>query len=209
MSQASNIRHFLVQQVKDHPHNLVAITAQHFAVSRTTVLRHIQTLVASGKLIKTGTTKQITYMLANAMKQTLTFTLDPAFDEFEIFTQHIAPAIKQYVNTACFDIVEYTVTEILNNAKDHSRGQTVQFTFKIGSEYLSCSCQDNGIGVFENLQQALGFLNVRDTLLQLSKGKLTSDTKNHTVKACFLLVALLTSLICLRIISVFKGQHSE
>jgi hypothetical protein len=185
MTQAEKIRHFLIKQAQRHPHDLVAFTAERFAVSRTTVLRHIRTLVDAGELIKTGTTKQVSYALADALEQVFTFNLDDMLDEFTLFSTYIAPVIKPLVNANCYDICEYTVTEIVNNAKDHSRGKSLKLSLDIGQDAVNFSCQDDGVGVFVNLQQALGFEDVRDTLLQLSKGKLTSDAVNHTGEGLF------------------------
>jgi hypothetical protein len=185
MSQAEEIRQFLLKQVVSHPHDLVVVTASHFSVSRTTVLRHIQTLVNSGVLLKSGTTKQTIYGLGGALSQSFIFPLEASFDEFDVFRNHVAPVIKQHINQACFDICEYTLTEILNNAKDHSRGKTVKLTFNIDKDTVSFSCVDNGIGVFANLQEGLGIADPRDAMLQLGKGKLTTDTVNHTGEGLF------------------------
>ena len=185
MNQAESIRKFLIKHVSKHPNDLVSFTAEKFAVSRTTVLRHIKTLIDSGKLIKTGSTKQIIYILPEALEQKFSFNLDLSFDEYKLFDKHIATTIKKHVNTKCFDICEYCITEILNNAKDHSRSKTVKLTFKIDNDNIFFSCQDNGVGVFQNLKQALGFSETRETMLELSKGKLTSDPANHTGEGLF------------------------
>ena len=185
MNQAEKIRQFIIKSIKKHPTDIVTVTAECFSVSRTTVLRHIQTLVNQGKVIKTGTTKQIYYTPASALNQSFTFTLNNAFAEYPLFDEYASPIIQKYGNTFCFDICEYILTEILNNAKDHSRGKTVKLSFSIDDKNMHFVCKDNGVGVFLNLQQALGFPDTRTTMLELSKGKLTSDTANHTGEGLF------------------------
>ena len=50
---------------------------------------------------------------------------------------------------------------------------------------------DNGVGVFQKLQRAFNFQDMREGILNLSKGKFTTDSKNHTGEGIFLLHARL------------------
>jgi STAS-like domain of unknown function (DUF4325) len=44
---------------------------------------------------------------------------------------------------------------------------------------------DNGIGIFKKIQTEMGLLDERHAILELSKGKLTTDPKNHTGEGIF------------------------
>ena len=44
---------------------------------------------------------------------------------------------------------------------------------------------DDGVGIFKKIQNALGLLDERHAVLELAKGKLTTDPKNHTGEGIF------------------------
>jgi len=44
---------------------------------------------------------------------------------------------------------------------------------------------DNGIGIFKKIQKALHLDSIKESILHLSKGKFTTDPKNHTGEGIF------------------------
>ena len=62
-NQAEEIRAYLLDKIPVHPKNIVAKSSKAFACSRTTVHRHLNRLLRDGKIIKSGTTRQIKYFL--------------------------------------------------------------------------------------------------------------------------------------------------
>ena len=61
----------------------------------------------------------------------------------------------------------------------------MKLALEIDEKNIHISCHDNGIGIFKNLQQYFYFLDARTTLLELSKGELTSDPVNHIGEGLF------------------------
>jgi len=72
-NQAKQIQTFLLENVDKHPKSIVAVTAEEFDVSRTTVHRHLQKLIKENKIIKTGTTRQAHYCLTSSQKKNVYF----------------------------------------------------------------------------------------------------------------------------------------
>ena len=62
-NQAEEIRSYLLAKIPVHSKNIVAKAATAFACSRTTVHRHLNRLLRDGKIIKSGTTRQVQYFL--------------------------------------------------------------------------------------------------------------------------------------------------
>ena len=52
MHRTDKIKNFIKKHIVNTPSNIVAMTASHFSVSRTTVLRHMQSLIDQGEIIK-------------------------------------------------------------------------------------------------------------------------------------------------------------
>ena len=106
MHRTDKIKNFIKKHVVNSPSNIVAMTTSHFSVSRTTVLRHMQTLIDQGEIIKTGTTKQVCYTQPDTLNQLFTFNLNNTFDESIIFNQYLKNPITKYSSKACLDLCE-------------------------------------------------------------------------------------------------------
>lgn len=184
-NQSEKIRQYLIKHIPNHPQDIVSHTMQHFGVSRTTVLRHINYLINQNKVSKTGNTKQISYSLISSLEKQFSINLSEQFDEFDFFSEHLSDILKKQVNTNTYEICEYVITEMLNNAKDHSRGSSAKLNAWFDKDTFYCTISDNGLGAFKTLQGPLKLSDIRDIIFELSKGKLTRDPSNHTGEGLF------------------------
>ncbi len=179
-----NITNFLIKETSKHSKDIVTYAAQQLSVSRMTIYRHLQKLIANNKIIQTGKKKGTQYFLKSASHKQLTFEITKSLGEFDVWTQHYSDQLaKLPINV--FNICEYGFLEIFNNAIDHSEGKriTVQTTWKEASIEIIIS--DDGIGVFQKLQNKFKFDDKREGILNLSKGKLTTDPDNHSGEGIF------------------------
>ena len=83
------------------------------------------------------------------------------------------------------DIVHHGFTEMLNNAHDHSCGNFVTVSIEKNAKELSMMVGDDGIGIFEKIRSELNLPDKRLAMLELSKGKLTTDSANHSGEGIF------------------------
>lgn len=183
-NQAKQIQTFLLSNVDRHPQSIVAVTAEHFSVSRTTVHRHLRRLIKENQLIKTGTTRQVHYYLTSSQRKTFTFDINNSLDEFDIFTNYISNNLTN-LSKNIYGIFEYGFTELFNNAIDHSLGTKITVKTQWEFDNISISISDNGIGIFRKISDALNLPDIRESVLQLIKGKLTTDPLNHTGEGIF------------------------
>ncbi len=74
---------------------------------------------------------------------------------------------------------------MINNVMDHSEAEDVTVT--IEQDYLNTSViiEDRGIGIFNKIQKHFGFETVTDAICELFKGKLTTDSANHSGEGIF------------------------
>jgi len=70
------------------------------------------------------------------------------------------------------------------------------------------SIADDGVGIFKKIQEALGLLDERHAILELSKGKLTTDPDKHTGEGIFFASRMVDSFDILSGGSFFH-THSE
>lgn len=82
-------------------------------------------------------------------------------------------------------IAAYAVTEILNNAIEHSGSRTVDVGVQSGPEGVTFSVDDRGFGAFETVRSKLGLETALDALGEITKGKTTTMPGQHTGEGLF------------------------
>ena len=83
------------------------------------------------------------------------------------------------------EICEYGITEMVNNVLDHSQSKDFSILVSIYGITLEFTISDNGIGIFKNIQNFFKINDIRQALLELFKGKFTTDPANHTGEGIF------------------------
>lgn len=83
------------------------------------------------------------------------------------------------------DLAFYCFTEMVNNATDHSGGTSVELSIEQTASTTTLSIRDDGIGIFKKIATALNLEDLRFALLELAKGKLTTDPERHSGEGIF------------------------
>jgi len=178
------VREFLIRNIDAHPHDIVSITAEKFGCSRQAVHEHIKRLTAQGAVERTGSRKKPTYRLAQLESRTWTFELKPGLSEGDIWERDILPELEALPKNV-LGIWSYALTEMINNAIDHSGGKMLVITLERTAARTALTVYDDGIGIFRKIQNELDLVDERLAILELSKGKLTTDPANHTGQGIF------------------------
>lgn len=155
--------------------------ADQFQVSRVTAANSLRKLVNDGWLESSGGTRP-TYRLGRNREIAETFSL-PGVDEHIVWEHKFRPWFDLPQNV--LGIAHHGFTEMLNNANDHSGGQFVTVLMRLYEGNLVVAVLDNGIGIFEKIAQAMDLPDRRLAILELSKGKFTTDPANHSGEGIF------------------------
>jgi hypothetical protein len=146
--------------------------------------KHLQRLVKEGSLKEDGKTRKRTYKLAPVSEWRKTYDITPELEEHILWEKDIAPVLGELPENV-MDIWHYGFTEMLNNAKDHSGGTQLIVQISKTAVNTIMWIVDNGVGIFKKIQQALSLPDPRYAVLELSKGKLTTDPSRHTGEGIF------------------------
>ncbi len=182
--RGENVRKFLLEHVGKHPHDISTIAAKHFGVTRQAINKHLRRLVQEKSLTESGETRKRTYKLAPLVEWRHVYQITPEFEEHVVWEKDLSPALGQLPENV-MDIWRYGLTELLNNAKDHSDGTVVFVGITKTAVDTRTQISDNGVGIFRKIQQALNLPDQRHAVLELSKGKLTTDPAGHTGEGVF------------------------
>jgi anti-sigma regulatory factor (Ser/Thr protein kinase) len=182
--RGAEIRQFILEHVEEHPGDIVALTAQTFEISRQAVHRHIQGL-REEKLLEThGTTRNRRYRLRPLATFAKSYPLDTTLEEDRIWRSDIRPLLGDVPDNVR-TIWQHGFTEIVNNAIEHSAGQSVGVSVDKTAITTQMMISDDGEGIFKKIQRELGLQNEHDAVLELAKGKLTTDPAHHTGEGIF------------------------
>lgn len=180
---ADALRQWATQAVAAHAEDFTAALAAQFNVSRMAANGAVRQLETEGFVLRlrAGTRPRF----AAGPSRLLQGGTDlPGVDESLLWEQSLRPWLDG-VPVAVLNIAHYGLTELVNNANDHSGGRQLQWRVALTPAALHLWLDDDGVGVFERVRAALGLADLRLALLELSKGKVTTDPSRHTGEGLF------------------------
>jgi len=181
---SQKIQEFILNKLEKHPKDIVRIAMSKFTMTRPGVHRHLKKLIIEGKILKSGGTRDAQYFIATKKRRYWKFKSNDNLDENLIWKDTIAPYL-QGAPKNIYDICEYGISEMLNNAIDHSEGKNITVGYERKSNNLNVQIFDDGIGIFEKIRKHFNLEDHREAIFELSKGKLTTDPSNHSGEGIF------------------------
>lgn len=183
-ARGEDIRRYILEHVEKHPNDISKVTAEHFGITRQGVNKHLQKLRSENALAESGKTRNRAYKLAPLLEWSVSYKITPDLAEDLVWRETIRPVIYPLPDNVS-DIWHYGFTEMLNNAIDHSGGSQIQVRIRKNAVSTEMLLMDDGIGIFKKIQTEMSLLDERHAILELSKGKLTTDPNNHTGEGIF------------------------
>lgn len=182
--RGENVRRFILEHVEKHPADISRVTSDHFGITRQAVNVHLHKLMAERALTEAGKTRNRTYKLCPLVEWREHYPITPELAEDVIWRNDISIVLGQMPDNV-MNIWHYGFTEMFNNAMDHSGSADINVNIKTTAASTEMVIWDNGIGIFKKIQSELNLLDERHAILELSKGKLTTDPDNHTGEGIF------------------------
>lgn len=182
--RGENIRQFILDNVEHNPKDVASLTSRAYDISRQAVNKHIKRLVEQNALLERGATRNKHYILHPLVKWEHIYTLNDTLAEDTVWRGDIFDFINDLPDNV-IDIWQYGFTEILNNAIDHSSGTQVHIQVTKTATSTEIVIYDDGEGIFKKIQRELDLSDERHSVLELAKGKLTTDPDNHTGEGIF------------------------
>jgi hypothetical protein len=183
-ARGEDIRRFILEHVEKHPNDVARLTSERFKITRQAANKHLRRLIFEKSLTETGETRKRSYKLASLVEWRKFYTISPDLEE-HVLWDHDLSLVLQPLPEKVRDIWHYGFTEMLNNAKDHSGGTTISVRVSKTAVTTEMMIGDNGIGIFKKIQEAFDLPDQRYAILELAKGKLTTDPRRHTGEGIF------------------------
>jgi anti-sigma regulatory factor (Ser/Thr protein kinase) len=162
----------------------VAVAA---GVSRQAAHYHLAALVRLGILAREGAGRSARYKrvaLMTERHQLQDLKEDLVWSSDLEMIQEMRPGLLG-ANPNLRLILNYAFTEMLNNAIDHSQGETATVRWFEGPGIVAFEIEDDGVGAFRKVRESRDLKNEFEAIGEISKGKQTTAPEAHSGMGIF------------------------
>jgi len=178
---------WITQAALAHGHDLVDHVMVRQESSRRTAQRLLAALVASRWLDREGTARRPVYRPGPLRQVVMRYPI-PGLQEDLPWSRDVAPCLDLPARLA--RLAQHAFTELLNNAIDHSGGWFVTVSARQTATHLQLLVSDDGCGLFDRVARSFDIPDPSLAMLELSKGKLTSQPDRHLGQRLFFVARL-------------------
>lgn len=159
--------------------------AEALSVSRQTAHARLKAMVEAGVLVREGAGRGSRYRLAEREPHVFRYPR-AGLEEDRVWSELVerVPPLGALTGQAQA-AYSYALTELVNNAVDHSGATVVEIRVEPQSDALNLEVLDDGVGIFRHVAEGLGLGSVIEAAQELSKGKTTTMADRHTGEGIF------------------------
>jgi anti-sigma regulatory factor (Ser/Thr protein kinase) len=175
--------HVLLCLILDSGKNVAVRLATELGITRQAASARLRSAIKKGLVLKDGVGRGVAYKLAELSSVYQEFEREGLSEE-RVWVSLMAPLVADLPENVR-DIWRYGFTEMVNNAIDHSGSKKISVWGVRNALYTQAWVSDNGEGIFIKIQKALDLYDPREAILELAKGKFTTDPDNHSGEGIF------------------------
>jgi hypothetical protein len=176
------IKNYIISNVSENPNKITQQVCDHFGITKPTVLKYINELSEATIIKKTGSNRYPNYQLVETVHKWK--YPNNTLEEDILWRNDLLPLLKD-LKSNVKDICQYGFTEMVNNVIDHSDADNLDVELILDYLKIRIWVNDDGIGIFRKIKNALGLEHSKHAILELAKGKFTSDPENHSGEGIF------------------------
>jgi len=174
----------IAELFESRPSLQVGEVARVLGVTRQTAHRHLRQLVVDGYLVVEGAGRSTRYNRSNPVDVRCYST--SSLEEDRVWSEMSAPGmIASDLPKAAETVLHYLLTELVNNAIDHSGAPGVDVRIAKTKLTVSLEVKDEGVGIFRHIRDKLDLASELEALQELSKGKTTTMPSRHSGEGIF------------------------
>ena len=178
-AEPADVRRFVLRRVVQDGRNLASDIQNEFGVSRPTAHNYIRHLIGEGLIERRSPGRYDLGTASRAFEHVV-----KGLEEHEVWTNELQPVLGDLPSNVR-EIWHYGCTEMINNVIDHSESPTLSVAVERTALYTEIIIHDEGVGIFRKIARALQLDDDRHAVLELSKGKVTTDPENHSGEGIF------------------------
>jgi anti-sigma regulatory factor (Ser/Thr protein kinase) len=202
-----NIKMYLLEKIEQHDRSVAKTVAEVFDVNASTVHAYIKELVRQEIIVKKE--KRGEYELK---ENNFEYVLKRENGDLDTDMYAVEHCLQEHISDLpgnVQNIWNYTFSEMINNVMDHSEAEQVHIV--ISQNYLETRVMisDNGVGIFNKIMNHFNFQSVDEAICELFKGKLTTDSENHSGEGIFFSSKMMDSFFIVSSGKIFTNNKYE
>ena len=179
----------LLEYLKNHSPASGPELSRHVGISRQALSNRLRPLLATGAVIKSGSTRAARYYAPQhappGREVVRSLPLQDA-DESRVYDELAARLnLDSSLSPGAASIVHYAFTEMLNNAIEHSHGDEAGIRARLDAGVVFFEIRDRGIGVFRSIAEKFNLNDENAAMVELLKGRTTTAPEAHTGEGIF------------------------
>ncbi|HET9644637.1 MAG TPA: ATP-binding protein, partial [Burkholderiaceae bacterium] len=164
------------------PDDLATLVVERTSCSRAAALKALRRLVELQWLTRSGTRNRPVYGPGPLRQVVRRYSLNGLAEDLP-WSRDFAPNFA--LPPAVQRMLQHTFQELLNNAINHSGGTRVTVSVRQTLTQAQLLVSDDGCGLFDRVRNAFAIEDPMHAMLELSKGKLTTQPDRHTGRGLF------------------------
>ncbi|MBP7526350.1 MAG: STAS-like domain-containing protein [Syntrophorhabdaceae bacterium] len=176
------VRAFITGNVEDQARGLVSRVMGEFAISRQAVHKHLRCLVDAKILLRGPVPGQYQLATLSDSKKILSVAANP--EEDIVWRTEVREMIGKVPDNT-LDLWRFGFTEMFNNVVEHSEAESVFIQVKKTAFSTKMILWDRGVGIFRKIGSHFNFIDERHAVIELVKGRLTTDRAAHSGEGIF------------------------
>ncbi|HWX02592.1 STAS-like domain-containing protein [Collimonas sp.] len=173
----------ICQLVEADGQNVAARLADKEHVSRQAASAWLAAARQEGVISSEGTGRGVRYALATLASASKVYQREGLSEDI-VWRELCAPMLRELPDNVR-GIWQHAMTEMINNAVDHSGSGQVTVAMQMNALFTEGFVADAGEGIFMKIQKALDLYDTREAILELAKGKFTTDPTHHSGEGIF------------------------
>ncbi|MFN5049583.1 STAS-like domain-containing protein [Roseateles sp.] len=173
---------WMTAAAREHSLDLADHVAERTGASRRAAQAALRRLVDAQWLRREGSSRRPVYHPGALRQVARSYTLHGLQEDLP-WQRDFAPHFELPRHVA--RMVQHGFTELLNNAIDHSGGSSATVSLRQTPSHVQLLVSDDGCGVFDKICTRFEISDAQHAMLELSKGRLTSQPEAHTGRGLF------------------------
>lgn len=197
---------YLLEKIAAGTDSLSKTVSETLRVSPNTINTYLRELMEQKLITKQ---KRGAYAL---VKKEYRYHLRRSKGHLDTDTYAFDTCLRQHISSFGRNVQEiwaYTFSEMINNVVDHSQAEDLFITVEQDILNTSVSIYDNGVGIFQKIKDHFRLPSLEEAICELFKGKLTTDSANHSGEGIFFSSKMMDSFFILSGKKVFTNNKYD
>lgn len=202
----NEVKLYILQKILQNASSISKTVASTFDINPSTVHLYIN------ELLENQTIRKIKRGQYELVSQEFQYQLSRKNGDLDNDTLAFYKCLQSHISSFpnnVQDIWSYAFSEMINNVMDHSFAEHANISISQNALSTCVWIYDDGIGIFRKIKDYFQFASIDEAICELFKGKLTTDTANHSGEGIFFSSRLMDNFFIISSGKIFTNNRYD